>query len=108
MKKIFKILILILVIMQLHQIIVYAEGTDTEEILKSQQESLNLSDFISESQKYVDEYLDGVDVGKLLNSATSGKIEDENIIKSIFNVLGKEVKDAIRVMRKRFSYCLNT
>lgn len=105
MKKVLKISFLILIITLSYQMVVYAEN---EDILESQKESLNLSDFVSEAQKYVDQNLEGIDVQALITSAITGKIEDENLLKSVFNILGKEVKDAIKVMRE-YSYSnLNT
>lgn len=105
MKKILKITFLLLLIVFVCQRVVLAEN---EEILQSQKESLNLSDFVSEAQRYVDENLEGVDVQALINSAITGKIENENVYKSLFNILGKEVKDAIKIMRKYFSNSFNT
>ena len=105
MKKWIKILILSITIFFCNTGIIYAEN---EEILESQKESLNLSDFISESQKYVDENLEGIDIQALLNTAITGKIEDENILKNIFNIFGDEVKNAIKVMRECTSNCSNT
>lgn len=106
MKKTIKLLIALFIIFCYgSNYIVYAEN---EEIIKSQKESLNLSDFISESQRYVDENLEGIDVQALLNSAITGKIEDENLLKSIFNKFGDEVKNSIKLMRKCTGNCFNT
>lgn len=95
MKKTIKVLIVLFIIFSHTNNVIYAEN---EEILESQKESLNLSNFLSESQKYVDEHLEGIDVGTLLDSAIKGKIEDKNIIKSIFDILGDEVRDSLKVM----------
>lgn len=105
MKKIFKIAFLLLFTIFVCQRAAFAEN---EEVLQAQKESLNLSDFISEAQRYVDENLEGIDVQELINSAITGKVENENIYKSLFNILGKEVKDAIKIMRKYLNNSSNT
>lgn len=105
MKKVIKILIFAFIIVYFGSTTIYAEN---EEILESQKNSLNISDFISESQKYTDENLDGLDIKQLLNSAITGKIENEALVKNIFNIFGKEVKNSIKIMRKYYNYCINT
>lgn len=105
MKKAIKVLIILFIIFFYGSNSAYAEN---EDILESQKESLNLSDFISESQKYVDENLEEIDVQKLLNSAITGKVEDENLLKNIFNVFGDEVKNSVKIMRKYISNSFNT
>ena len=105
MRKTIKVLMFLFIIFCYSNTIVFAEN---EEIFESQKESLNLSNFLSESQKYVDEHLEGIDIQALLDSAIKGKVEDENLIKNIFNIFGDEVKNSLKVMRKHFSNSINT
>lgn len=69
-----------------------------EDILKSQQKSLNISEFTKEAEKYSKEVFPDIDVGELLNSAISGKIDNEKILNGIFKLLGTEVKTSITVL----------
>lgn len=66
-----------------------------EDILKSQQESLGISDFINTSQKYTKDSLDGIDVQKIFKEAITGRIGNTNIWNNLLNILGRETKTAI-------------
>lgn len=97
MKKI--IIILIMLILFIPNI-VYAtnETVSQEDIIESQQETLGISSFIEEADKYTKEVYEDIDMGELFSSAISGNIDNETIIKSILNSLGGEVLDAITVL----------
>ncbi len=69
-----------------------------EDILESQQKSLNISEFTKEAEKYSKEVFPDIDVGELLNSAISGKIDNEKILNGVFKLLGIEVKTSITVL----------
>ena len=69
-----------------------------EDILESQQKSLNISEFTKEAEKYSKEVFPDLDVGELLNSAISGKIDNEKILNGVFKLLGTEVKTSITVL----------
>ena len=93
MKKFIKIFILI--ILFLNTQISYA--TD-EEILSSQKQALGISDFIEEANEYTKNSLDNVEIGELFSSAIKGEISSKEIGNSIFKLLGKEIKNAAKVL----------
>lgn len=97
MKKIIIILVLLIIFIPN---IVYAtnETISEEDIIKSQQETLGISSFIDEADKYTKDVYEDIDMGELFSSAISGNIDNETIIKSILNRLGGEVFDAITVL----------
>ena len=96
MKKILKILILlVLIILIIKPNISFA--TD-EEIISSQEEALGIGDFIKEANEYTKDSLDGVEIGDLFKSAIKGEISSSEITSSIFNLLGDEIKDALKVL----------
>lgn len=105
MKKIIKILIILLITLSYGGIEVYAEN---EEIFKEQMKTLNISEFISETQKYTDESIGGLNINEILKSAITGKVEEKNLIKKIFDIFGNEVRNAIKIMRKCISNYINT
>ena len=65
--------------------IVNASGEDIsqDEIIESQQESLNINSFIKEAEKYTKDVYNDIDIGELFTSAISGNIDNETIIKSL-------------------------
>lgn len=69
------------------------------EILSSQQEELNISEFINETKKYTKNVLTDVDIGDMFNSALVGKIDNQKILSKILNIFGKEIKEAITILR---------
>ena len=97
MKKIIIILIILIIFIPN---IVYStnETINQEDIIKSQQETLGISSFIDEADKYTKEIYEDIDMGELFSSAISGNIDNETILKSILNSLGGEVLDSITVL----------
>lgn len=72
---------------------------DTEEdVINSQMGSFNISNFINEANKYTEDVLKDIDIGDLLNDAIKGEINNNELLKKIFPVLGDEIKQAIKVM----------
>ena len=80
--------------------IVYAteDTASQEEILESQQDSLNISSFIEEAQKYTEETFEDLDMGEIFSSAITGDIDNETIFKALANMVSKEVLDCITVL----------
>lgn len=101
MKKIIMILELLVVILFLFPNITYAEDgqePSTEAILESQQDSLNISSFLKEAQKYTSSVYDDINMGELFTSALTGKIDNEKILKAIISIFGKEIVSSINVL----------
>ena len=94
-----KLLILVVILLMLFTNISNAsEELSQEEIMKSQQESLHIDDFIEEADKYAQDVYSDIDISDLFSSAITGTIDNETIFRSIFNILGDEVLDAISVL----------
>ncbi len=89
MKKQWKIFILIIVFLSIIPIISLAqegEEPSQEEILKSQQDSLNISGFLEEAKKYTQDSFEDIDINDLFTSAITGNIDNTTILKTIFNI----------------------
>lgn len=80
--------------------VVYAseDTLSQKEILSSQQDSLNISSFIKESQKYTENTFEDLDMGELFSSAITGNIDNETIFKALANMVGTEVLDCITAL----------
>lgn len=61
-------------------------------------DSFNISNFINEANKYTEDVLEDIDIGELLNDAIKGEINNSELLKNIFPLLGDEIKEAIKVM----------
>lgn len=86
MKKI--TLILIMLVLFIPNIVHASDNTiSKEEIIESQQESLDINSFIEEADKYTKNVYEDIDMGELFSSAITGNIDNETIFKSILNAL---------------------
>ena len=94
MKKIVMIITFIAVLISSN--ISYADTQD--ELLKSQQDSLNISSFLKEVEKYTSSIYEDTNVKDMFNLALTGKIDNEKLFKSILNILGKEVIGSVKIL----------
>ena len=86
-----KVLIIFLILISLY-IPVFATDLD---ILKSQKESLGISDFIEASKEYTKETFDDLNIQDIFEDAITGRIGNSNIFNSVLNILGRETKTAV-------------
>lgn len=70
----------------------------TDDIIKEQMNTLNISDFINQSENYVEETFPNLDVNALLNSAISGKTDNKVLYDDIFKLIGNELVNALRIL----------
>lgn len=94
MKKIVMIITFIAVLISSN--ISYADTQD--ELLKSQQDSLNISSFLKEVEKYTSSIYEDINVKDMFNLSLTGKIDNEKLFKSILNILGKEVIGSVKIL----------
>lgn len=74
---------------------VYAE---TNETLKSQEESLGISEFIKETEKYTKDTFSDIDINSIYENALSGNIKTSGIINPILKLAGKEVANTLKTI----------
>lgn len=102
MKKLFLMIGIIVILVSFVPCICYAEEAqeevDTSAILQSQQDSLNISSFLKEVEKYTSSTFEDVDVGELFSSALTGNVDNGKLFKSVLTLLGKEVTSSITVL----------
>ena len=99
-----KILLILLVAVLLEIPSVYATNEtenieiSTEDIISSQMDELNVSNFIAKSKEYAGEFMKDVDIEELFQSTISGNINNDTFFKKIFNLFGKEIKSTIKIL----------
>lgn len=69
-----------------------------DDIIQSQQASLNIGSFISQANKYTEEVFPDLDAGQLLASAIKGDIDNNQIFQKILSLFGHETLDAIKIL----------
>ena len=90
-----KKLIIIFFMLILIPNVTYAE---TEEIMKSTEESMNISEFIQQAEKYTGDFLEDVDISQMLGQAIKGNVDNKTIYQKVLKVLGSEVSSSIKVL----------
>ena len=101
MKKIIVIfLIAIFFVLSINSIVIATDENvaSQEEILESQQDSLNISSFIEETKKYTQNTFEDLDMGEIFSSAITGDIDNETLLKTFFYMAGEEVLDCISIL----------
>lgn len=76
---------------------VFAEA-NTDQILEEQKETFGISDFLKETKKYGGEFFENTDISEILNSAISGKIDNNQIYKKILKIFRTEIKGSITTL----------
>ena len=97
MKKIVLIIIFVFIVIQP----VYIFATDlqeTSDIISSQKDSVDIKNFITESQKYTNDVFKNTDLEDLLNSAITGNIDNSKLITNIFSLIGKETLSSVKTI----------
>ncbi len=93
-------IIVLLILLFLIPNVVYAtEELSQEQIIQSQQESLNINSFVKEAEKYTKDVYEDIDMGELFSSAITGSIDNQTIFKSLARAM------RWRSVRKHFSSC---
>lgn len=92
MKKILIVFVILSILILPNK--VNSQETNTNNIIDSQKDALGISTFLQESKKYSTEFLGDVDINELLNSAISGQIDNNKLLKNAWSLLGQEVAAA--------------
>lgn len=70
----------------------------TDEIIASELDTLDLSSFIKEGEKFSKDTFEDLDVKKLLSSAIQGRIDNKKIYKNILKIFGEEVLNSAKLL----------
>ena len=75
-----------------------ASVATNEEILQSQQDTLNIKGFVQKADAYTKDVFEDFSAQDLLNEAIQGKIDNQTIFSKIIALFGKEVKQTIWII----------
>lgn len=71
---------------------------DTDTILKEQQSSFGIKDFLKESESYLPDFISDLDISNIFNSAIKGNIDNSTLIKKIWSKLGSQIIEALKIL----------
>ena len=72
--------------------------TDTNMILEEQQSTFGIRDFLKEAENYAPDFIKELDISNIFNMALTGKIDNNNILKKVLNLLGSQVTDTLKIL----------
>lgn len=70
----------------------------TESIIEEQESNFGIKDFLKETNKYVPDYFKDLNISKIFSDATSGKINNKDILKKILSLLGVEITNTLKIL----------
>ena len=76
---------------------VHAESLTTQ-MINQEKESFGISDFIDETEKYTDDFFEDMNISDVLNSAITGKIDNNKLLKKLLKIFGKEIVSSIKTI----------
>ena len=76
----------------------YNTSEDTNEIIENQKDTLNISDFLKESQDYTKDVMPGINLNDLLTAAITGTVDNVKIIHAFLNIFGKEFVNSLTII----------
>lgn len=74
----------------------FAEESSINQILKTQEDTFGISDFIKESKKYTSENFKDIDFYEIFNSAISGNVDNKGLINRLLKLFGANTKETLK------------
>lgn len=90
-----KYLIIFLIAIVSYSLSPTVKATDEQNLIESQADSLGISTFLSDSEKYTKDAFGDIDINEIFTASISGKLDNGMIINIIFKLLGDNVKNAL-------------
>lgn len=93
-----KFLFIVSIIFTIYPISYVRAESLTQQMIKEEQETFGISDFVKETDKYTNDFFEDINISDVLNSAINGKVDNSNILKKILNLFGKEIVSSLKTI----------
>ena len=93
-----KFLFIVSIIFTIYPISYVRAESLTQQMIKEEQETFGISDFVKETDKYTNDFFEDINISEVLNSAINGKVDNSNILKKILNLFGKEIVSSLKTI----------
>lgn len=93
-----RFLFIVFIIFTIYPISYVRAESLTQQMIKEEQNTFGISDFVKETDKYTNDFFDDINVSDVLNSAINGKVDNSNILKKILNLFGKEIVSSLKTI----------
>ena len=97
MKKFFLNILIIFFLIFFSATKVNAESL-TSQMIQQEKESFGISSFIDETKKYTNDFFEDMNISDVLNSAITGEIDNNKILKKILKIFGKEIVSSLKTI----------
>lgn len=87
--------ILFLIIVQMFVMMFTQTIYATEEIIQQQNSAFKIQDFLKETEKYIDEMSEQIDIQEVFSLAIKGQINNKTMFNLVLGILGQEVVGAL-------------
>lgn len=93
-----KFIFIVFIIFTIYPISYVRAESLTQQMIKEEQETFGISDFVKETDKYTNDFFEDINISDVLNSAINGKVDNSNILKKILNLFGKEIVSSFKTI----------
>ena len=93
-----KFIFIVFIIFTIYPISYVRAESLTQQMIKEEQETFGISDFVKETDKYTNDFFEDINISDVLNSAINGKVDNSNILKKILNLFGKEIVSSLKTI----------
>lgn len=87
--------IIFLIIVQMFAMMFTQTIYATEEIIQQQNSAFKIQDFLKETEKYIDEMSEQIDIQEVFSLAIKGQINNKTMFNLVLGILGQEVVGAL-------------
>ena len=84
-----KFIIIIITIFTFFPITYVRAESLTQQMINEEQETFGINDFAQETEKYTNEFFNDMNISDIINSAITGKINNNKILNKILKIFGK-------------------
>ena len=70
----------------------------TSQMIQQEKETFGISSFIDETKKYTNDFFEDMNISDVINSAITGKIDNNKILKKLLKIFGKEIVSSLKTI----------
>ena len=93
-----KFIIIIITIFTIFPITYVRAESLTQQMINEEQETFGINDFAQETEKYTNEFFNDMNISEIINSAITGKINNNKILNKILKIFGKEIVSSLKTI----------
>ena len=93
-----RVLFIVLIILAIYPISYVRAENLTQQMINEEKDSFGINDFVNETEKFTNDFFDDINISEVLNSAITGKVDNNIILKKILKIFGKEIVSSLKTI----------